>query len=75
MKVQSPLPVHAKEKALAGKEIRMSHQTQTHDDAVVLEVRAAVPATPPKRFDRLERRAWRRRRTLRGKRIFTGVEG
>lgn len=30
----------------------MSHQTQTHDDAVVLEVRAAVPVTPPKRFDR-----------------------
>lgn len=53
----------------------MSHQTQTHDDAVVLEVRAAVPVTPPKRFDRPERRAWRRRRTLRGKRIFTGLEG
>lgn len=52
----------------------MSQPTHTHNDAVVLELRAAPPATPPKRFDRPERRAWRRRRTLRGKRFFIGVE-
>ncbi|MDP1554413.1 MAG: hypothetical protein Q8S09_03330 [Hyphomonas sp.] len=52
----------------------MSHQTQTHDDAIVLELQAAPLATPPKRFDPSERRAWRRRRTMRGKRFFAGVE-
>lgn len=52
----------------------MSDKKQAFENAGVIRLPVTLASVTANRFDRSERRAWRRRRTQRGKRIVTQVE-